>query len=69
MDNHIQNDWNGITFDKHFDKQTLEFVFPDGSRQKVYSQIVNHHTNTRLWNPVVIPSELKKAVFDFLLQP
>jgi hypothetical protein len=69
--------WNGITFEEHFDKRTLEFMFSDGSRQKVYSRLITHpntHSNlttnhvVRSWNPEVIPASLKQTVFDDLIK-
>jgi len=60
--------WTDITFEEHFDKNTLEFVFPDGSRQKVYSRLMTHSTNdTTSWNPEIIPASLKQTVFDYLI--
>lgn len=63
--------WTDITFEEHFDKNTLEFVFPDGSRQKVYSRLNTKtsatNQDTLSWNPDIIPASLKQTVFDYLM--
>ena len=60
-----------ITFNEHFDKNTLAFVFPDGSRQKVYKSVEQKKSSTNQytlsWNPDIIPASLKQTVFDYLI--
>ena len=49
-----------------FNKETNEFVHPDGGRQKVYSNLVFYKDKV-CWNPRVIDPKLKQQALEHYL--
>lgn len=60
--------WTHLTFDDHFDKQTLEFVFPGNYRQKVYSELVTLDQVVVDRNTQRIPPALKAQAIAYTLE-
>lgn len=53
-----------------FDKDTMEFVHPDGGRQKVYSNLVQYYAGETRWSwnyYQLIDPELKQEALEHCL--
>ena len=60
--------WENITFENHFDKDSWDFVFESGHRQRVYSQLVYLNEKIVAMNTEPIPPKLKKQAIEYIME-